>query len=320
MSKKSLINHILVVIIAVVLTLISVFPIGILGIFFTAALSALIGYSTTKHHYTFVASLCVLVFAVTSLFTVDTLAAVTYVLPTLLCGLSLGIAHNIKFHESKTIVLLSCIHTINLLANIKALGMINGKNFLEEALISSSDIYRELLETAYGQQFSTAEINELMSATLNIILKLIPAFVIIAGAMIALLYFYCFIKALKITKVDTKEYIPFSEWKASKSFTVIFLIITSLMMFSPIDNYFGDALMNVFMVSLFIFFVFGLSFLDFLFKRLVRISALRKLIIISITLISLFTFGVPFIALFIAGILNGFIDFRSKIKRDNLPE
>lgn len=320
MSKKSLINHILVVIIAVVLTLISVFPIGILGIFFTAALSALIGYSTTKHHYTFVASLCVLVFAVTSLFTVDTLAAVTYVLPTLLCGLSLGIAHNIKFHESKTIVLLSCIHTINLLANIKALGMINGKNFLEEALISSSDIYKELLETAYGQQFSTAEINELMSATLNIILKLIPAFVIIAGAMIALLYFYCFIKALKITKVDTKEYIPFSEWKASKSFTVIFLIITSLMMFSPIDNYFGDALMNVFMVSLFIFFVFGLSFLDFLFKRLVRISALRKLIIISITLISIFTFGVPFIALFIAGILNGFIDFRSKIKRDNLLE
>jgi len=320
LSKKSLINHILVVIIAVVLTLISVFPIGILGIFFTAALSALIGYSTTKHHYTFVASLCVLVFAVTSLFTVDTLAAVTYVLPTLLCGLSLGIAHNIKFHESKTIVLLSCIHTINLLANIKALGMINGKNFLEEALISSSDIYKELLKTAYGQQFSTAEINELMSATLNIILKLIPAFVIIAGAMIALLYFYCFIKALKITKVDTKEYIPFSEWKASKSFTVIFLIITSLMMFSPIDNYFGDALMNVFMVSLFIFFVFGLSFLDFLFKRIVRISALRKLIIISITLISLFTFGVPFIALFIAGILNGFIDFRSKIKRDNLPE
>lgn len=320
MSKKGLINHILVVIISVILTLISVLPIGVIGIFFTAVLAAVIGYSVTKHHYTFVASLCILVFAVTSLFTVDTLSAITYVLPTILCGLSLGIAHNIKSHESKTIAILSVIHTTNLVTTIKALGTTNGKNILEDALLSSSEMYKEILKTTHGEQFSAAEINELMSATINIVLKLIPAFIIIAGATIALLYFCCFKKVLKTTKTDTKEYLPFSEWKASKSFTIVFLLVTSVMMFLPMDNYFGDALMNVFTVSLFVFFVFGLSFVDFLFKRIIRFTALRRLIVVSITLISLFTFGIPFIAIFVAGILNGFIDFRNKFKKNNLPE
>ncbi len=321
MSEKRFKNYTLIIVITILLSLISVLPLGILGLITTALLASVIGYTVTKFHYWFVAFVCVCSTAVTALFVWDLAAAVSYVLPTLLCGLSLGIAHNIKLGNGKTITLVSCIYTLYLVLNISILGTNSkGQNIIEEALYSSAGIYKNALTTAYAGQISAAELDELMSVMLTTITKFIPGFIIIVCMCIALLYFWIFKKVLKIAKCDISAYKPFSAWRAEKAMSIIFIVITAISLVAPRQDYLSDALANAVMVSCFIFFIFGMSYLNFLLKRVMKNSALRKVVLIFITVSSVFTLGLPFIIVLMLGVLDSFVDFRKKSIKNNLPE
>lgn len=321
MLGKRLKNHLLVIAAVIILSLISVLTLGVSGLLATAILASVIGYSVTRFHYYFVTLICACTVAVTALFTRNLAEAFSYMLPTILCGLSLGIAYNLKISEGKIISLLSCIYTLYFVLTISLSGTNdNGQNIIEEAVVTSSDMYQEMIAKMYEGYISAAEISQLISSLITIITKFMPAFIIIACISIAILYFNVFKKVLQITKCDTVFYKPFPAWHADKSFSVMFIIISILCFLSPADDYLGDVLANAIVVSCFIFYMFGLAYVNYLFIKFIKKVALRRLIIISIALLSLFTMGVPFIGLVALGVLDGFVDFRNRSAKNNLPE
>ena len=322
MPEKKFKKYALVMITTILLSLFSVFLPGFSGLLVTAILSAVIGYAVTKFHYHFVSLLCVCTITVAALFSWDLMVAVSYMLPAVLCGISLGIAYNVKLTEAKTISVISCIYTFYLVANISIMGTNSkGQNIIEEALLASSETYQQVLTTAYGNQFPTEEINRMVSTMLTMVTKFIPTFIIIACISIAFLHFAVFKQTLKITNCDTTIYKkPFSAWHADKTLSVVFLIITVISFVAPAQDYLGDVLANAVAVSCFVFFIFGLAYVNFLLMRLMRNSALRRIILVFIAVSSLFAMGLPFIALLTMGVLDGFVDFRRKSTKNNLPE
>ncbi|MBQ3181601.1 MAG: hypothetical protein IJB50_02460, partial [Clostridia bacterium] len=99
MTKNTFKNYALIIIATVVLTLISMLPIGIFSIVVTALLASIIGYTVTKHHYYFVGFVCVCILLMYSIFSKDFISSVAVSLPLILSGITLGITYNLKLSE-----------------------------------------------------------------------------------------------------------------------------------------------------------------------------------------------------------------------------
>ena len=142
-----------------------------------------------------------------------------------------------------------------------------------------------------------------------------PSLVIIACVCIALLMFYIFKKILRITKSNIDIYKPFSEWQLDKSISLTYILIFVISFIIP-EGYFADALANVLVVSTFIFYIFGVSFADFLLKRVLKSRVIRKICMILIAVLPIFSFGFPFILISILGMSDGLFNYKEKIAKN----
>lgn len=312
MTLNSFKNYATILIITIILSVISLFSLGIIGFIFTALLSAVVGYTVIKYHYLFVSTVCACAVAVFAIFTDNFIFAVSSVIPSLLCGISLGVAYNIKLNEFKTLSVLSSIYALYMLLSIKILGVNeNNHNIIEESFYTSAKVYKDALFAAYGGTISKVDIDVLMADALSVMMRFMPCIIIILCISIALFIFYVFKKVLKTRKVDLSQYKVFSDWQADKSLGIIHLIITLMCLILP-ANYFTDTLMNVVVISSFIFFILGLSFIDFILKCRAKNSMLRKIFLFFITIFSLLSLGVPFIAVSLMGTFETLFKLKEK--------
>lgn len=316
MTKNTFKNYALIIIATVIISLIAMLPIGILGIVATALLASVIGYTVTKHHYYFVGVVCACVIAISALFSGDFYLTLVVNLPLILSGITLGIAYNLKISEFKTTSIIAGIYTIYTLLNFKFLTQDN-KKYFENLLSDSIKNYSDVMASAYPEQFTQAQIQTTLGDALAVMMKFMPSFTIILCALLALLMLYTFKKVLKMTKSDILFLNSFSDWHADRSFSIFFLLIALVSLFLPENNYFSDALANVVLVSVFVFYIFGLSLVDFLLSRKFRSKFARRIILI---LLITFSSGMPMLIFCFIGTLDGIVNIREKITKNKLPE
>ncbi len=316
MTKNTFKSYALIITSAIILTLVSMLPMGMFGVIITALLASTIGYTITKHHYYFVGLVCTCVFLIYLIFSKDFISSIAVSTPLILCGMTLGITYNLKFSEFVTTGVICGIYTIYFLLNIKLLGA-SGEDLFKNAFALSAQDYNDVLVALYPEQFTQAELDTLIADAMSVMMKFMPSFMIIMCGCLALLMLYTFKKILKFTKNDITLYKPFFKWRADKSFTIAFFVIAVISFFLPKQTYVSDALANVLFVSLFVFYIFGLSLIDFLLKRKFTNSFLRRTILI---LLVLFTFGTLLFIICLLGAIDGFINIREKITKNNLPK
>lgn len=316
MTKNSFKNYALIIITTVVISLIPTLPIGVFGVIATALLASVIGYTVTKHHYYFVGVVCACVIFIYALFSGDFYLTLVVNLPLILSGITLGIAYNLKLSEFKTTSIIAGIYTIYTLLNFKFLTQGN-KDYFENLLYPSVKNYTDIMASVYPEQFTQAEMQILLGDALAVLMKFMPSFTIIMCALLALLMLYTFKKVLKITKSDISFLNSFSNWHADRSFSIFFLLIALISLFLPEKNYFSDALANVVFVSVFIFYIFGLSLVDYLLGRKFKNKFTRRILLI---LLIAFSSGMPMLIFCFIGTLDGIINIREKITKNKLPE
>lgn len=298
-------NYALITILTVVFTIASTLPLGVLTMLFSALLVALLGYTVTKYHYTFVTFICVSVFGLYSLFTADILTSVYATVPVVLCGLSLGIGYKLEFSDFKTISVVSAVYSLYTVLNMKFTGIAD--NFQSNIIDSIQS-----LAPLYENQISQADFNTLMSVVLNVLMRFTPSFLIIICICYGLVFFWEFKKILKITRSDMSVYSSFSDWHADKTVSIVYFVLAVISFLLPTGNFISDAFANVITVSSFVFFIFGLSYVDFMLKMNMKNSSLRKVILILLTILILPVFGLPYILLSVLGAMDGCFNYRKK--------
>ena len=225
LSSKNIKEYVSAVMILIVLTVASIFPITTLSTLCSAAAIAILGYLTTKYHYGYVAGAALSICIVYLLLLGNVLAAVVSAIPVVLCGLSLGISTNLKLSPLKTVSIVTAVYTLNLTANLKLTTGVSGQNVLESALETAGQMYHEAISAAYGAQMSENEISAIVSETTSAILQLTPAFLVIMCFAFSLFAFYLFKRICMMRKADTTTLTAFSKWRAEKSVSIIFFVL-----------------------------------------------------------------------------------------------
>ncbi|MBR4874568.1 MAG: DUF2232 domain-containing protein [Clostridia bacterium] len=304
-------EYVTVAVLIVISSLLMAIPVPIAMVLFASLTAALVGFSFTKFHYTY-ASFCVLlVFAVNLLITKNILLALTSSLPCILCGLSLGICYNLKFSTAKFLGITSGVYLVNTIANF-ALAKTNesGLSFLEEAIYSIGAIYKETLTSSGGVNVSESEVDALITELTSMLLRFMPAFIIIASICFALLGYFVFQKILIIAKSDISCFSRFSDWKADKPVSIMFLVLLVIGILSPQGAYISDVLANVVTASSFVFYVLGLSYIDFKAKAQTK---RRRRLLLALIFLSTFAFmGIPYMVVSLLGALDGCFNLRHK--------
>lgn len=307
MTKNNLKNYIFTAIITVILTILAANISGITGLIFLAFIAAVIGYSTTRHHYLYVGLLCGIVAAVFGLFG-GTLTSLLTALPVILCGLSLGICYNLKFSQYKTLFAVTIIYVLYMVINMKVSGLaLDISSILTDVISSAYPLYEGMI--------SQTDFNEIVSQILSVFIKFMPAFIVIFCTCYGFLLLMAFKTVLKKTKAESADFISFSQWHAEKSFSITFLILLALSMFLPADNILTDAIANVVLVSSFIFFIFGFSFLVYILKTRAKNPTSAAIIAVIILVVSVVFIGFPFMIISVTGVMDGIINYREKLKK-----
>lgn len=308
MIKNKFKNYALILILTVIFTLGSTLPLGIVAALFSALTVALLGYSVTKYHYLFVGVVATCILALHTVFTQDLLSGIYLGVEIVLYGLTLGIGYNIKLSEFKTVSLLAVIYSLFVVINIKFTE--TGEN-LRAALASSL----ESVYVFYEGQISQADFKTVISSLLDVFMRFLPSMIIITGICFAILHFWIFKKLLKVTKTNTSLYVKFIDLHADKAITITYIVLSLISFVLPTGNYLGDALANVITVASFVFFIFGLSYVDFLLTQKMNHRVLRRIILVVLASASLPFFGIPFVTLSILGAMDGCFDCRSKLDK-----
>ncbi len=305
----------LTVLITVILILLTLLPAAALSILCAAAVTAILGCSAARYHYGYVAFHVFVMFAVFALFQKSISAALIASLPLVLCGLTLGICYNLKLSVFKLLSIFTSVYALNIAVNIKLAGMAaSGQNVFEEVIASVGQIYKESLTAVYGTQLSGTEINSIVSELTSTLLRFSPSFIVIGCIFFALLCFYMFKRILSIRKLDVTLFTPFSEWRADKIVSIIYFVLLAVYFVVPAGTFLSDTLLNMVTVMTFVFFILGLSFLEYKLKSKIEKSGLRKLILVGISLSAFVLMGLPFLILAANGALDGCFHFRNRKK------
>ncbi|MBQ3119042.1 MAG: DUF2232 domain-containing protein [Clostridia bacterium] len=308
MIKNKFKSYAIILILTAIFTLGNVLPLGIFSLIFQAISIAILGCTVTKYHYTFVSVVCAFVVMLYSLFTQNILSGISFGVEVILYGITLGIGYNLKLSEFKIVGILAAIYSLFMIFNIKFSG--TGENL--RTIIASS---MESLYTIYESQITQTDFKTIVSTLLDVFMKFMPSIIIIIGIVFGLWYFWFFKKLLKITKSDINNYLCFSDLHADKSLSITYLILSLLSFLMPQGTYFSDALANVITVASFVFFIFGLSYADFILKNKMKNTVLRRLMLIFLIFASLSIIGIPFIMLSILGAMDGCFDYRNRLTK-----
>lgn len=312
MSKDSIKEYLVTNALLVLLTIGVLLPSSALSLLCSALLSALIGYLATRFHYGYVGGACVLVVAVIFLMAQDLFSSVYLALPIVLCGLTLAICKNLSLSPIPALSVMTLIRTLSLVAGIRFAGGENGENIFEQTLLETGETYQEVLSSSYGTSISQAEIDAVISESISMIKTLMPSFIIIASILISVLCFYFFKRILMHKKKDVSALLSFSEWRAEKGVGIVFFLLLLTQMLVSQDTMMGAALLNVIVIMFFVFYLFGLSFLEHILKARMEKSFVRKLILIGISFVSFLMIGLPFIVTSIIGAADSILNLRQR--------
>lgn len=301
-------SYTLIFILTVVFALGSTLPSGILSLVFSALLAALLGYTVTKYHYTFVGVVSALVVLLYSLFANSFLAGLYIAIEIILYGLTFGIGYNLRMPEFKIASVITVIFSLFVVTNIKFTG--SGENLRADIASSMESIY-----SLYQNQISQADFKTIISTLLDVFMRFLPSLIICTGICFALLYFWIFKKVLKISKTDISQYTPFSELHADKLISIAFFVLSILGFFLPSGTYMGDAFMNITTVASFVFLIYGLSYVDFILKHKMKSNLSRRILLIAIIFASLTLFGIPCFMLTVLGAMDGCFDYRKRLNK-----
>lgn len=321
MTNKNRKNYLLTCAAVVLLSAISCFAGGILQAVCGILIAALLGLQTVKYHYGYVSATVSLVFLtplVITAFLSDAAfgQAIVYTalltVPVILMGLTLGFAANIKLSYYKTVVLLALIYLIGSLTNMKILSSASPAFRLENMIADSVGQLQTILNSAYGS--NSEMIDPILSALGEIAkttLTLAPAIFCLLSLFLAFLSITLF-KAMSVKQQSDMSFWPnFCKLRADRISSVLFLVIFILNAFSP-EGLFADATLNVTVILCGIFFVFGLSYLDWKMRiRGIKRMARRLIIIACIPLCTSF-FMLPLLILVSLGIVDGLFDLRTR--------
>lgn len=309
-NKKDIVFVLFSIIISSLLTL---FPAGIFTIICQGLTVATIGYAVTRHHYSFVSVVCIINFVIYLIFSGNILYALSSSVPVILCGLTLGICYNLKFSVFKLLTIFTLVFVLNTALNIKVTEIVQkGQNVFNETIYLAGNICRETLTSAYGSELALSEIDALVSEITSTLLRFSPSFIVIACICFSLISYYLFKRLNQIRKNDVSHFAQFSLWKSDKFIAITFFVLIALSLVIPENFYISDVLLNMVTVMAFIFFVFGLSFLEFKLEFKINKPFLRKFILVVIASLSLLFMGVPFMVLSVLGAIDGISDLRSK--------
>ena len=309
-NKKDAIFSVMSIIIATLLTLL---PAGLLSVISQGLVAAVIGYTVIKHHYSFVSVICLINFVIYLIFSGNILVALFSSIPIILCGLTLGICYNLKFSASRLLTIFTGVFVLNTVFNIKITEIAQkGQNVFNEIIYFAGDIYRETLIGASGGSVPLSQIDEIVSEVTSLLLRFSPSFIVISCILFSLISYYLFRRLCQIRKVYVSCFAKFSEWKSDKFISVTFLVLTLFSFIAPENSFLSDVILNMVTVMAFVFFIFGLSYIEFKLENKFKKSFVRKFILIVISSLSLIFIGLPFMAISFIGAICGISDLRSK--------
>ena len=295
-----------------VLSLLTLLPINALFILCSAAIVAVIGFCVTRLHFGYVAFVCFINFAIYTIFSGSLLSSISSSLPLVLCGLSLGICLNLKLSVYKTLTIFTVSYLLCIVLNIKITEIfVSGQNAFVQTVEVIGNVLRESITTLYPEQAGANEIDSLVSEFTSMLLRISPSFIVIICISFALLCYYLFRRLCMMTKTDVSCFLSFSSWKAERFLSIPFFIILALYFFMPGESFLSDISLNISAVMSFIFFVLGLSLIEFKLEKKIKKSYIRKLILIVIVLSSFFM-GFTFTVISTIGALDGLINYREK--------
>lgn len=309
MIKNNLKTYITVSILSVLFSVGSLVPIGIISAISSIALVGLIGYTVTRFHYAFVGFLCICAFVPYALFAKDFASALYTYSQLALCSIALGICFNVKLSGIKTIGIVSAFHVIYILLTMLITGL--GNNFT--VLLSDT---MQSLYPLYEGYISQADYHSIILTAIEMMTRLVPSFVVLSGVFTGLIYFGAFRLVLKMT--HSESYCEkFSDCRADKTFSIIYFILSLISFLLPDNNYYSDIIMNVILITTFVFFIFGLSLIAYKLNISFGDSPKKKLLFALAVVSPLFIFGLPFTVIGYIGALDGIFDFRQNKAQKN---
>jgi len=315
LSSGNLKTYILILSLTVVSTVLSTLPVITLLILCSAMTAAFLAYSITKFSPKYIVFHGCLIFVLNVIFLGNLLRAFLATVPVILCGLIMGICYNLKHSSAKLLGLSTTAYVMSIVLDIKCIGpTASGKTVLEDAIAFSGQIYKESLIAISSSSLTTDELNHAFTALTSSLLTLSPGLIVIACGLMALLSYYAFCRILSFRHADMTTFQAFSTWRAEKSVSIIYFILTAVYFISPVDTWMSDILLNMTMVMTFVFFIFGLSFTEYKLKNRISSTILRRIILCGISLLSFSFAGIPFFALSTCGMLDGFMDYRNRKK------
>lgn len=278
------------------------------------AVSIVLGVSATKHHYTFFAAESVLTIVLISLF--GSIAGdfegfavgFTEAVIMILLGTSLGICVNTKKSALFTVIMCSAVYLASTL-----IGFFTGldASSFEIILEDTKAVITQIITTQYGNSKEMMDLaNSTMSEMLTLTYKLMPATFVCMSFLSALILTFVFKKVLVMIKSEKMIY-SLSMMRGDKLAAIVFIIV-AIMSFSAQTPMMADVLLNILVILIFAFFLFGVSYINFSMK-LRRTNNLYRRLVVGVV-IPLVTIMFVFPGLLLAGVgfIDCFKDFRKK--------
>lgn len=229
-----------------------------------------------------------------------------------LLPVSIGLCFKKSYTYLKTLIIGTFFNTMYLIVNLLKIIFVDRVNITD-------DIIKPLLSTQFSE---IKAVLPDMAITLNDIVNYItlnaPCAFIIISMFIALFYIALSKKFINtIYKGETLNIGHFSEIHLNKSVSLAFFIFVILSLFSSKASVFTDALSNVIAIMLAMFFIDGLSFIDFYFRKTGLWTIVRVIIyILVITVLSLLFVFSPVLIVTLIGISDCTGNYR-KINDNN---
>lgn len=307
LSGNKIKEYVTIMLFILIFSIISIMPISVISFISTCITAALIGYLTITVPYLYLPSAFICMALVYYLFSGSFPLVLSGALPIMLCGLSLGIGCNLKTTPLKMIIVATGVQTLNITFHLKISQSVTSQNFIENVATAMEQMYQEILTTTPG---ATGEIRALVSQIISVLIKFSPAFIVILSFNFALLSYYFFKQICMLRKANCNALSAFSKWRADKSIGIIFFIMLALSFLLPANTLIVDAVYNVVTVMAYVFFILGLSVIEFLLLRRFQKSWSRKMILFIIAFVATMIAGIPFFIISVAGAMDSFLDYR----------
>lgn len=289
---------------------------GLTGTFAWIVIAALLGVVMYRYHFMFGIVNSGFILVIFSLFS-NLITGLTNAAPLILLGATMALGTRFKISLSRLLTIASALFLLNTLFGMELLKIASGGNMTLNSLwLDAGQQFRETTMQLYPE--SAAMFEDAIAMTVNFMLTISPALMVIASVFMAYVLILIYKKVQTIQGLDMSFLCSFSKLQAEKGFSIFFLILLLLFTVVP-KGIFCDAILNVVIILTAIFFVLGFSVLCFKLKKDNSNVSARRLFIIVLIVSSTAFFMVPLLALAVCGLLDSFFDYR-KIRPQNGEE